>query len=101
MVSKPVQPFIIPVVIHNTDTGVSSNQGALIDSGFTRCLIRRSVVDELSIRVVALNMPIRFKQMDGSIMGGAPASHVMELIRVEIGEHWEPLRFIVDRMIDP
>lgn len=71
MVSNPVKPFVIPVVIRNTHTGVGSNQGALIDSGCTQCLIHRSVVDELAIWVVALRTPIRFEQMDGTMLGGA------------------------------
>lgn len=74
MVSDPVRPFIIPVVIRNTHMGEGSNQGALIDSGCTRCLIQRSVVTALAIRVVALRTPIQFEQMDGSVLGGTLAT---------------------------
>lgn len=102
MVTDPVQPFVIPVVLRNPHTGVSSTQGALIDSGCTRCLIRCFIANELGVQVLQLATPIRFEQIDGLVMGGAPATQVTELIKVEIGEHWEHLRFIVvDRMIEP
>lgn len=102
MVSNPVRPFVIPVVIQNTRSGVGDEQSALIDSGCTQCLIRQSVVDNLAIWVRTLQTPIRFEQMDGSILGGVPATHVTELVRLEIGEHWEYIRFVVvDTMIEP
>lgn len=40
--------------------------------------------------------------MDGSTLGGASATYVTEFVRLEIGEHWESIQFIiVERMIDP
>lgn len=60
MVSRPVRPFVIPVMIQNTCTAMGCEQGALIDSGCTRCLIRRYVVEGLVIQVRKLHTPIKF-----------------------------------------
>lgn len=70
MVSKPIQPFIIPVTIQNLCTSLGLEQGALIDSGGTRCLIQRVVVETMGICMVKLKQAINFEQMDGSILGG-------------------------------
>lgn len=39
--------------------------------------------------------PIRFEQMDGSMLGGALATHITEPVKLEMGEHWELSRFVV------
>lgn len=52
--------------------------------------------------VQKLSTPIKFEQMDGSMLGGTPATHITEPVCLEIGEHWEHIRFIVvDRIIEP
>lgn len=102
MVSGPMRPFVIPVTVQNLRTFLGVKQGALIDSGCTRCLICRAVIEELGVCMVKLKKPIKFKQMDSSTLGGAPATHITEPVRLEIGEHQEDIRFIVvDKMIEP
>lgn len=56
---------------------------AVIDTGCTRCLIW------LGIRMRPLAQPICFEQVDGTLIGGAPAKSVTELIRLEMGRHQE------------
>lgn len=102
MVSDPVQPFVIRVTIRNIPTSMGLDHGSLVDSGCTRCLIRRAVVEKLGICMKQLHHPITFEQIDGSTLGGAPATHVIEPVRLEIEEHQEDFRFIViDKMIEP
>lgn len=51
--------------------------------------------------MIRMHQPIRFEQMDGSMLGGKPVTHITEPIKLEIGEHWENLRFIVvEKMIE-
>lgn len=70
MVSNPIRPFIIPVTLKKPDGDRGGVYGALIDSGCTRCLINHRVVIDLGLRVVRLHKPIRFEQVDGTILGG-------------------------------
>lgn len=57
--------------------------------------MRASLSSQLGLRVDRLRTPIRFEQMDGSILGGSPATWVTEPIRLEIREYWELIRFII------
>ncbi|KAK9391826.1 hypothetical protein NXF25_017413 [Crotalus adamanteus] len=95
MVSSPVVPFTIPICLTNCNSKHHITCQALIDSGCTRCLINRRVVDALGLRLVKLSRPISFEQVDGSLLGGEPASYVTELVSLEMQEHRELLRFIV------
>lgn len=102
MVSDLIHPFVILVMLRNVCTSAMVDQGALIDSGCTHCLIRRTVVNSLGLHTVKLKTPIRFEQMDRSLLGGTPAEHVTELVCLEIGEHREQIRFIVvEWMVEP
>lgn len=49
----------------------------------------------LGVRAQKLSRPIHFEQMDGSLLGEQPATHVTEWITLEIGPHRELIRFIV------
>ncbi|KAK9395616.1 RTL1: Retrotransposon-like 1 [Crotalus adamanteus] len=70
MVSEPIAPFAIPITLTSPLTGRSSEYHALIDTGCTCCLISRDVVQTVGIRVTQLASPIRFEQVDGSLLGG-------------------------------
>lgn len=39
--------------------------------------------------------PICFEQVDGSLIGGAPAILLTEPLRLEMGWHWEMIQFVV------
>ncbi|KAK9401814.1 hypothetical protein NXF25_010170 [Crotalus adamanteus] len=95
MVSEPIRPFVLPIVLTSPVTGVQRACQALIDTGCTRCLISRKVAVESGFRIYKLTQPIGFEQVDGSLLGGVPATHVTERVRMDLGEHWEVLRFIV------
>lgn len=71
MVSQPVCPFAIPSTLTSPQTGHRGEYKALIDSGCTRCLISKDVVANVGIRVRRLTNPIRFEQVDGSLLEGA------------------------------
>lgn len=102
IVSDLIHLFIIPVALQNIHTSVTVHQGALIDLGCTHCLIHMAVVDSLGIHTLNLGTPIWFEQIDGSMLGGTPVTHVIELIQLEIGEHREDIHFIVvERMVKP
>lgn len=77
MVSEPIHPFIIPVTITGPQSGRPGEYGALIDSGCTRCLISQVVAAELGIQVREMPKPMKFKQVDGSLLP-PPATHIME-----------------------
>ncbi|KAK9395784.1 RTL1: Retrotransposon-like 1 [Crotalus adamanteus] len=70
MVSEPIAPFAIPITLTSPLMGRSSEYHALIDTGCTRCLISREVVQTVGIRVTRLASPIRFEQVDESLWGG-------------------------------
>lgn len=38
---------------------------------------------------------MRFEQVDGSLLGGVPAMYITEPVWMELGEHWEVIRFVV------
>ncbi|KAK9408147.1 hypothetical protein NXF25_006921 [Crotalus adamanteus] len=78
----------------NCKSGQRIECKALIDSGCTRCLISRKVADALGLRLIKLSRPINFEQVDGSLLGGAPVSHVTEAggycrMRLVVGP-WPP-----------
>ncbi|KAK9401689.1 hypothetical protein NXF25_010045 [Crotalus adamanteus] len=95
MVSEPIVPFNIPVTLTSPVTGEAKSFQALVDTGCTRCLISKEVASQMHIRVTRLKSPIRFEQVDGSVLGGAPTTLVTEPVRMEVAAHWEMLRFIV------
>ncbi|KAK9395807.1 RTL1: Retrotransposon-like 1 [Crotalus adamanteus] len=95
MVSQPISPFAIPISLTSPTTGQTGEYQALIDSGCTQCLVSKGVVKKVGIRVHRLARPIHFEQVDGSLLGEAPATLVTEPVRLDMGEHWEVLRFIV------
>ncbi|KAK9397281.1 hypothetical protein NXF25_020642 [Crotalus adamanteus] len=95
MVSEPIVPFTIPITLTSPVTGESMPLSALLDTGCTRCLISKGVVQQMRIRVARLKSPIRFEQVDGSLLGGVPTTLVTEPVRMDIGGHWELIRFIV------
>lgn len=76
MVSKPVKPFVISVAIRMTAKRCECK--ALVDSGCTRCLMSAAMANKLGIRMKQLTNPIRFEQMDGSLVGGQPATHITD-----------------------
>uniref|UniRef100_A0A2D4IEP7 Peptidase A2 domain-containing protein n=1 Tax=Micrurus lemniscatus lemniscatus TaxID=129467 RepID=A0A2D4IEP7_MICLE len=94
-VSSQVLPFLIPVVLGNQQNGMRGRYGALVDTGCTRCLINQLVVDELKLSVEFMKQPMKFEQVDGSLLGGKPSFTMTVPVKLEIGVHWEILRFIV------
>lgn len=92
MVCMPIKPFVIPVVV---EAHRHQKCTALIDSGCTRCLMSTAVTTSLGVGLQKLSRPIRFEQMDSSLLGGQPATHVMERVVLEIGTHREVLQFVV------
>lgn len=64
------------------------------DTQCPRCLISLPAVQKLGIDTKPLGHPICFGQVDGTLVGIAPATLVMELIRLEMGHHWELIRFV-------
>ncbi|XP_039178262.1 uncharacterized protein LOC120298525 [Crotalus tigris] len=95
MVSDPISPFVLPIILTSPVTGAKKACQALIDTGCTRCLMSRKVAVDSGFRIYPLPQPIRFEQVDGSLLGGVPATHVTEQVRMDLGDHWEVLRFIV------
>lgn len=42
-----------------------------------------------------LTGPIRFEQVDGSLLGGTPATLITEPLQLEMGWHWELIHFML------
>lgn len=95
MVGAPIWPFMIPVCLTAPERKADGVFEALIDSGCTQCLISLSVINELEVRTQWLAKPLWFEQVDRSLMGGAPATHITEPIRLEMTMHWEMIHFVV------
>lgn len=93
MVSKPVKPFLISVVIRTASE--TRECKALVDSGYTRCLMSTAMAGRLGVCLKRLSNPIHFEQMDGSLLGGRPATHITEQVTLEIGLHQERICFVV------
>lgn len=70
MLSEPICLFAIPIVLMGPQTGHCVEYNALINSGCICCLISRSVVMKVGIRVRQLANPVQFKQVDGSLLRG-------------------------------
>lgn len=60
-----------------TRTDQISSQGTLIDTGCTRCLMRKVVAVELGLQATALQNLIVFEQMDGSTLGGGSGHYTL------------------------
>lgn len=65
---------------------------ALLDLGCTWCF---RTVKKLGLRLRKLRQPMGLSQLDGSLMGGAPATCLMELVSFRAGTHAEAICFIV------
>lgn len=61
------------------ETGVPGEVAAVIDIGCTQCLISSLIIEQLGIRAHLLNHPICFEKVNGSLIGGTPATRVTEL----------------------
>lgn len=89
MVSEPIRPLVIPIVLTGLPTGHHGEYRALLDSVCTRCLITKAVVTEVGIRVKQMASPVWFEQVDGSLLGrGAPDTLITEPVQLEMGAHW-------------
>ncbi|KAG8135010.1 hypothetical protein E2320_008072 [Naja naja] len=95
MVNGPIYPFIIPVTLWNKHTHQGKEFGALIASGCTRCSVTQAVLDKLGLWVIRLIKPLKFEQVDGSILGGLPATHRTEPVNMVMGERWEWISLVV------
>lgn len=84
MVCMAIQPFLVSVVLMARRRQECK---ALIDSGCTRCLMSTAVADSLGVKIRKMLRPLSFEQMDGSLLGGQPATHITERITLEIGPH--------------
>lgn len=95
MVSEPIHPFTVPIVLVTPHSGRRGKYEALLDTGCTQCLISEVVARNAGIRVRPLRKPVWFEQVDGSLLGGAPATCITEPVWMELGDHWEIIRFVV------
>lgn len=75
MVSESIRPFVIPVTIMAPKSGGRGVFEAPIDLGCTSCLLSLSATTNLGIRARKLAKAMRFKQMDGSVLGGGVPGH--------------------------
>lgn len=53
------------------------------------------VASDLGVGLHRLAQMIRFEQMDRSLVGGQPATHVTKKVVLELGQHREALQFVV------
>ncbi|ETE70037.1 hypothetical protein L345_04156, partial [Ophiophagus hannah] len=90
--SISTQPFSIPMML---TSGKRCECQVLMDTGCTHCLISVDMANRLGVKTQKLPQPMKFEQMDGFLLGGRRAIHVMERLTLEIGPHWEVLQFIV------
>lgn len=92
MVCMPIKPFLIPVMLE----AIRRRQcNVLIDSECTCCLMSLQLATDLGVCIKKLAQPIRFEQMDGSLLGGGPATHVTGKLTLEIGQQSKELQFVV------
>lgn len=95
MVSGPVDHLEVRVDIAASCSGVKGVVKALIDLGRTRCLISQAAVHRLGLHARKLKNPVKFEQVDGTLIGGKAASHLMEPVELVLGDHQETIRFMV------
>lgn len=67
----------------------------IIDIDCTRCLVNLLTDLKLGIRTKTITRPIQFQQINGLLIGGAPAMFLTESVRLEMSQHWEFIRFVV------
>lgn len=58
-------------------------------------LINITTILKLGIRARTLAYPIRFKQVNGSLLGGAYATHLTKPVKLELANHWEAIQFVI------
>lgn len=85
MVSDAIWPFPILSKLVVPLTEKAGEVEAIIDTGGTRCLISLPTVLKLGIRMKTMAQPIRFKQVNGSLIVGASATLLTEPVR--LGTH--------------
>uniref|UniRef100_A0A8C6YHQ4 Uncharacterized protein n=1 Tax=Naja naja TaxID=35670 RepID=A0A8C6YHQ4_NAJNA len=78
-----------------TKKGEAEELEAVIDTGCSRYLIGLPIIEQLGIKTNPLKRPIRFEQVDGTLIGETPATQMTELIKMELGPHRELICFIV------
>ncbi|ETE60848.1 Retrotransposon-like protein 1, partial [Ophiophagus hannah] len=96
MVGMAVQPFWIPVQV---TTRNSYDCKALVDTSCICCFMSLDTATRIGVNTHRLSCPMRFNQMDGSLLGGLIATHVTEHALLEIGPHKELLFFIIVPMV--
>lgn len=74
-------------------TGAQGEVDSIIDTGCTH--ISLPLCQKLDIQMKPLASPIHYEQINGSLIGGAPAILVTESIRLEMDHHWEFIWFVV------
>lgn len=95
MVWEAIHPFAILSRIVAPKTGAQREVDTIIDTGCTRCLIKLPTVLKMGIRTKTMTQPIRFEQVDGSLMGGGSSTLLTEPVKLEMGQHRELIRFVV------
>lgn len=68
---------------------------ALIVLGCTHCLISQATVWSLGLHVRKLMKSMKFDQIDGTLMGGRGASHLMEPVQLKFRDYQETVRFMI------
>lgn len=79
LVSGLITPVTVPIELHFPGSGLEATLRALLDSGCTRCLVNLALVEKLGIWLRRLKVPVTFCQLDGSVVGGIPATFATEL----------------------
>lgn len=95
MVSEPIKPLAIQMEIIASRSGAKTVVKALIDSGCTKCMASLQTVQKLGLWVRKLCQSMRFKQVDGSIMGGLLTSYLTEPMRLRLANYKEIIQFVV------
>lgn len=95
MVSGPVNQLEVRVDTKASREGARGMVKALIDSGCSCYLISQAVVQRLGLHVRKLKKPVKFEQVDGMLIGGKAASHLMKPLQLGLRNHQKTICFMV------
>lgn len=85
MVSAPVHHLEAKMDIAALCSGTRQGVKAVIDLGCSFCLISQLTVQRLGLHVRKFRKPVKFEQVNGTLLVGKVASHLTESVQLKLG----------------
>jgi hypothetical protein len=97
VIGKGINSFNVPVQLKTFDTGQTTSNSALIDSGATGSFIDRSYLETLKWNSRLMKHPVRVINVDGTNNEAGQITHAIDLL-VTIDQHCERMTFGISNL---